>query len=315
MLTPNTYPNHEDLTSLSDSFLLMGTVVTIRLVGKTSAHEMRNSIDKAIKAMRTVEEHLSRFDEHSTLRELCRHPGELRSVPPILYHALRVAREVSELTQGLFDPTVGRMLEENGFNRHYLTGEQVFSGIPRVSQANYRDITLMDEGLKVRLEKPMLLDLGAVAKGLAVDLAAKELEGYNGFAIDAGGDAYVFGTDPAGSKWRVGIEDPLHTNRLLTSLELTDMAICTSGSYKRISPLDPHVHHLLNPSTGQSVDGLLSCTAIGPQTILTDVIATAAFLLGEEKALPFIEDMGLAGLLVTSTGQIRETASMREYKP
>ncbi|MCL5116702.1 MAG: FAD:protein FMN transferase [Firmicutes bacterium] len=310
----NTGSTRHELISLSDSFLLMGTVVTIRIVGHSGVHEMRESIDRAIAAMRAVEATCSRFDDESALRELCRHPGKHMTVPPILYHALRIAREVAEMTDGVFDPSIGGLLEQQGFNRNYLTGEEVASDIPWDGSVSFRDITILDDGETVRLEKPMLLDLGAVAKGLAVDLAAKEIFGYEGFAIDAGGDVYVSGVDPSGDVWRVGIEDPVHLDRLLGSVQVQDLAVCTSGSYKRRSPKAPEVHHLLNPETGEPVEGLLSCTVVGPQAVLADVAATAAFLLGPEKALPFIESMGLAGLCVTTDRQVRQTPSMGAYR-
>lgn len=313
MLT-NTSSTSHDLTTLAESFILMDTVVTMRVVGHAGVHEMRDSIDRAIAAMRAVEDTCSRFDEESALRALCRQPQTLVPVPPILYHALQIARQVSEMTDGVFDPTVGRKMELLGFNRNYLTGEEVSSGIAADSGASFRDITLVEDGFQVRLEKPMLLDLGAVAKGLAVDLAAKELQGYEGFAIDAGGDVYVSGVDPQGEVWRVGIENPANPETLLGHLQLTGAAVCTSGNYKRRSATDPAVHHLLNPITGKSAEGLLSCTVVGPQAVLTDVTATAAFLLGPERAMSFIEEMGLAGLFMTNNLEVHETASMGEYR-
>lgn len=298
--------------TLSESLLLMGTMVSIRVVGEGRVHEMRAGIDAASQSMRAVEEVASRFDDQSALRQLCRQPGVLTAVPPILYHALSIAREMAELTDGIFDPTVGAWLESQGFNRHYLTREETVSGVPIDPTVSFRDITLVDDGCQVRLEKPMLLDLGAVAKGLAVDLAAQALASFPGFAIDAGGDVYVAGVDPAGQPWHVGIEDPFQPHRLLRQLPLSHGAVCTSGSYKRRSPKNPDQHHIIRPDNGQSAEGLMSCTVIGPQTVLADAAATAAFLMGPERAVPFIESLGLRGVCVTDRGDVLETAPTKE---
>ncbi len=295
-------------TTLSKSVLLMGTVVSIRVVGDGRAHEMRKGIDEAVAAMQGVESMASRFDEDSVLCALCRQPGVLRPVPPALFYALAIAREMAELTDGLFDPTVGGILESQGFDRHYLTGAKTHSDVAPDLSASFRDITLVEDGCQVRLEKPMLLDLGAVAKGLAVDLAVHSLESFPGFMIDAGGDIYVSGVDPSGEPWHVGIEDPFHPERLLRLLSLTNLAVCTSGSYKRKSPKNPDQHHIVHPSSGESATGLVSLTAIGPQTVLADAAATAAFLMGPDRALPFIESLGLQGLCVTSQGHVLETS-------
>jgi thiamine biosynthesis lipoprotein len=265
--------------------------------------------------MRHVEDVCSRFDDKSALRSLCRTSGELVAVPPVLYHALRIAREVAEMTGGVFDPTIGARLEQLGFNRHYLTGEDASSGIVPDPRASYQDLTLVEDedGLKIRLERPLLLDLGAVAKGLAVDLAAQELARFPGFAIDAGGDVYVGGVDPEEHLWRVGIEDPANPERLMRQVALTGAAVCTSGSYRRRSPRDPSSHHLVDPATGDSAVGLLSCTVIGPTAVLADVTATAAFLLGSERGLAFIDEMGLAGFMVTERHEVLETPAMGEF--
>ncbi len=311
MLDSPGHRNHK-LPHFAESFLLMGTVVTIRVVG-TAKGPARKSIGRSIAAMTEVERQCSRFDEASALRHLCRHPGELVPVPPALFHALRIACEMGALTGGVFDPTVGRPLEQMGFNRHYLTQEAVESAGAGSPHASYRDITLFEDTLSVRLQQPLMLDLGGVAKGLAVDLGAQALQDFEGFAIDAGGDVYVHGLDPSGELWDVGIEHPKRPDSPIRRLRVSDMAVCTSGSYKRRSPLNPGLHHLWNPITQTSAQGLLSCTVAAPLAVLADASATAAFLSGPQQAMDFIEKLGLAGFAVTEDWRTLETASMRRY--
>lgn len=304
----------ESRPTLAESFGLMGTVVTIRAVADQGVHILRAGIGRALDAMRRVEAAASRFDENSELRALTRTWGEDVSVSPMLFHALKVARAMAELTDGMFDPTVGRRMELMGFNRHYLTGDVVKSDFAETDGVSFRDVILIEEDFRVRLQKPMGLDLGAVAKGLAVDAAAQELADYAGFVIDAGGDVYVGGLDPDGARWRVGVEDPRSTNRLIATLQVSNQAVCTSGSYKRKSPNDHTSHHLIDAKTGQSVDGLLSATVVGPTAILADVAATAAFLLGRDRALPFMEELGLTGLVVSNGGEVRQTSSLEVFR-
>lgn len=298
-----------DLKSRVQSFLLMGTVVSVRLVGET-AQGMDGSLRRAEQIMRSVEQTLSRFDEESELRRLCRTQGVLVAVTPMLYRALEVALHAAALTEGTFDPTVGRRMEELGFDRHYLTGKRVKSTAAEDEGVSFRDVTLLEARGEVRLERPMTLDLGAVAKGLAVDLAARALSTYEGVAIDAGGDVFVRGIDPHGEPWRVGIEHPQDTSRLLRELRLQQGAVCTSGSYRRKSPSDSSVHHLLDARTGRPSEGLLSMTVVGPQAMVADVAATCGFLLGPDRALSFIEELGLEGLYVAPDLTVGETGGM-----
>src|SRR5919199_272955 len=103
---------------------------------------------------------------------------------------------------------------------------------------SYRNVRLDPARRTVRLRRPLALDLGAVAKGLAVDLAARELAHCAGYAIDAGGDLYLGGRNAAGEPWRVGLRHPRRGDELLATLSLSDAAVCTSGDYERRSP-DP----------------------------------------------------------------------------
>jgi len=297
----------------AESFVLMGTIVNVWVVGPGPLAPKRRSIARAVEAMHRVENVCSRFDEQSELRQLCQRPGQAVEVSPILFHALEIAITTSELTAGAFDPTVGRILELQGFNQNYLTGQTVSTRSADDSSASYKDIRLCKASHSVVLEKPMALDLGAVAKGLAVDLAAKELEGWEGFAIDAGGDCYVNGRDPTGEAWTVGVEDPRDPTRSKVWLKLSQHAVCTSGNYKRIAPKNPGFPHLYDPVHGLSDPGFLSMSVVAPLTVLADVLATAAFLLGPGSGLEFIESQGLAALAVVNNGQTVMTSTMKEY--
>ncbi len=311
MSAGTTGPRHPYTT---ESRLLMGTTVSVTLVGKKPDAVRQAAVGRAFDAMAFVERMCSRFDETSALRELCRHPGQPVHVPDILFEGLRVALELSELTDGAFDPTIGALMEDYGFHWHYLTGERTTGSRNNFEQATYRDILLNEQDRTVLLRKPLLLDLGAVAKGLAVDLAARELDTWQGFSIDAGGDLYLRGTDPAGDAWTVGIRHPLVKQEVICWLQATDIAICTSGGYERRSPVAPTTHHLIDPRTGQSVSGLLSCTVAAPLAILADAVSTAAFITGNPaRAIAFLSELKLAGLCISDTLDITKTDAMEAY--
>src|SRR6185436_3666886 len=93
---------------------------------------------------------------------------------------------------------------------------------------NYRDIHLDPGARTVTLNRPLVLDLGAVAKGLAVDLAAQELQPLADFMIDAGGDLYLGGLNPRGEPWSVGIRHPRSGDEILHTLRASNQAVCTS---------------------------------------------------------------------------------------
>lgn len=285
--------------------LFMDTIVQIEARrGKTmSEEELDTCISKAFDAFRQVEKACSRFSPDSELMLACRRIGEATMISPYLFEPLRFALEMAEWTDGLFDLTIGRLLESKGFNRHYLTGERLNSIVD--SSATYRDIELCETNRTVCLHKPLILDLGATAKGFAIDLAARELSGCAGFVVNAGGDIYAGGTNEQDDKWTIGIRNPTIANGILQSLFLSDAAVCTSGSYERRSEVDASDHHIVRPDTGQSPNEWISCSVVAPYAMMADAFSTAAFAIGGEEGIALIADAGLQGLILTSDLRIK----------
>src|SRR5579872_6147617 len=121
-------------------------------------------------------------------------------------------------------------MAELGFNRHHVTGETIPEGTS--AAATWRDIEVDDDRQTILLRQPLTLDLAAVVKGLAVDLAAREFAPFRNFAIDAGGDLYLSGANENGEPWSVGVRHPRYDGELIASLRVTDRAVCTSGDYE-----------------------------------------------------------------------------------
>jgi FAD:protein FMN transferase len=218
---------------------------------------------------------------------------------------------VADETGGAFDPTVGRRMEVRGFNREDRTGRTVSTVIPASDDVSYRDIELDTEHQTITIRQPLLLDLGAVAKGLAVDAAARELQPFQDFAIDAGGDLYLGGRNPHGAPWSVGIRHPRNDGEVIDTLRVSDKAVCTSGDYERVMPVNQE-HHILDPRTGLSPTGVASVTVVASTALAADALATAAFVLGPADGLELLERHGVEGLIVTTGLDRIETSSLRQ---
>lgn len=240
----------------------MGTLVTIHVVRSESAQ----AIDRAFGWFHEIETRCSRFQPDSELMRLSSHVGTAVAVSAILFEAVRFALLVADASGGAFNPTVGG--------------------------GNYRDIELDPEQRKIKLLRPVTFDLGAVAKGLAVDAAARELEPFRDFAIDAGGDLYLGGVNEASDSWTVGIRHPRNQNELIANLKVSNQAVCTSGDYE-------HPRHIVDPRTGAAAQTVASATVVATGAMLADALATAAFVLGPREGIDFLNHMGVQGLLVT----------------
>lgn len=297
--------NEEGEGPYERSTILMDTIVRVRIVSSLPQVEVDRACGQALSWFERVETVCSRFETSSEVVRLCARWGEPVVVSPLLFECLRFALAVARRTGGAFDPTVGVRQVERGFNRNYRTGEEVPGTAPQ-ADTSYRDIVLDEARRTVLLRQPVLIDLGAVAKGLAIDLASRELAQIapTGYGIDAGGDLFLAGLGPGGRMWRTGIPDPQAPGRWLAVLEATDVAICTSGAYERPSPHLPGEHHIVSPRTGRSPRALVQVTVVAPTAMLADALGTAAFVLGPRRGLRLLErEGGVEGLLVTRQGE------------
>lgn len=299
--------------SFTQSALYMDTIVTIKIVTSRPEAEATEKIMRAFTAFEFVQNACNRFDEGSEISRLVQQIGVPVPVSDILFETLRFAREMADMSDGAFDPTIGNTLQMYGFNRNYLTGLRSDCALDLSPSANYQDVLLDEKERTILLRKPLILDLGAVAKGLAVDLAVKELQDCAGFIIDAGGDIYAGGLNEQDKPWVIGVRHPLHQEEIICSLQLTNAAVCTSGSYERVSPIKANTHHLIDPRTGISQADILSCTVIAPFAMMADAFSTTTFILGQEKGLTQLENIGLDGLLITPNLEMPMTKEMKRY--
>jgi len=274
----------------------MGTIVSVEVVEPEDsglAATVDAAMGRALEWFHEVERRCSRFDEDSELRALCAHTGEAVTVSELLFSAVQFALALAEDTDGAFDPTVGAEMARRGFDRHYVTGARSTEpGSP--AGGTWLDVELDAEARTIALHRPLVLDVAAVVKGLAVDLAAKELAQYRHFAIDAGGDLYVSGHNARHETWSVGIRHPRRDREAIERLTLTDAAICTSGDYERIGT---DGHHVIDPRAKVPASATASATVIAPTAMLADALATAAFVLGPQAGVALLERHGVQGVL------------------
>ena len=283
----------------SHAFACMGTVVTLHIVNtEVSLAVPRDAaVARAKDWFRTVELTCNRFDATSELRRLCDTTNIVTPVSECLFEAAQFALAVADASQGAFDPTVGARMESRGFDRDYRTGVPSRSTVVTHSVVTYRDVELDATEHTITLHKPLLLDLGAVAKGLAIDLAARELAELQHFMIDAGGDLLASGRNAQGHPWRVGLRHPREVDAFLQTIEVTGGSVCTSGDYERTG--NDGKHHLLDARNRETAEALASVTVLAPSAMVADALATAAFALGPTAGLTFLERHDVEALLVT----------------
>jgi FAD:protein FMN transferase len=285
------------MTSTHDfATVSMDTWVNIQVVTLVERARVEPDVQRAFAWFETIERVCSRYDPHAEVMRLLEHVGRPVPVSSLLLEATAFALDLAEQTDGAFDPTLGAALERLGHDTHYVTGERVTSPAEALT-ASFRDVELDRSSGTIRLARPVVIDLNAVVKGLAIDLAARELEQYAGACVEAGGDIYARGTNPDGETWHIGIQDPRDEAQLVRTLRIQDAAVCTSGDYERGA-------HVLDGRTGRAPGDLASVTVVAPTAMAADGLSTAAMALGLERGPDLLRTQGVAGLFMTHQGQI-----------
>jgi len=292
----------------------MDTWVTVQVVSDRPKELVEPIVRRALAWFETVERICTRFDPTSEVMQLIGKVGQRVRVSTLLFEVATFALDLAEQTDGAFDPTIGATLERLGFNTNYQTGEVVQSGVDD-APVSFRDVRLDRRARSIQLRRPLVLDVNAVAKGLAIDLAVRELGDFADLCVEAGGDLYVRGRNLAGERWHVGIQHPRAPGLLARTLRVTDAAVCTSGDYERRAPApapgsgsERTTPHILDGRTRQPVADLASVTVVAPTAMAADGLSTAAMVLGRERGLQFLERQGVRGLLIAPDGSQSITA-------
>lgn len=134
-------------------------------------------------------------------------------------------------------------------------------------------------------------------------MAVKQLidDGYENFAVDAGGDLYLAGTNAEGEPWSVGIRHPRREGEMIESLRVSNAAVCTSGDYERRTTSEESriEHHIIDPRIGASATRCASVTTLAPSAMVADALGTAAFVLGPIGGLALLERHGIDAVIIT----------------
>jgi len=233
---------------------------------------------------------------------------------------LKTAQNISELTQGAFDITIGPLVNLWGFGP-----EKMAFSVPeeakikqRLNQTGYQNLLLKESPYKIRKVIPELyLDLSALAKGYAVDQVGlvMEQQGISSYLAEIGGEIKVKGKNIQGQLWRIAIEKPISSNRAIHKiLPISDIAMATSGDYRNyFEEQGVRFSHTIDPRTGYPVAyNLASVTILSKSTMAADAIATAMMVLGPNDGYQLAEKKQIAALFLikTNTGYEEKSTSI-----
>lgn len=242
-----------------------------------------------------VDNSLSTFNKKSIISRINR--NEDIETNAMFSEVFNLAESISKETEGAFDITVAPLVNAWGFG--FKTGKapdkQTLDSIRNL--VGYQMVSI--NGKHVKKQKAgIMLDCSAIAKGYGSDVVARLLKskGIDNFMVEIGGEVVTSGNSEKRLPWRIGVNKPNDdslnlNNELQTVLNVTDMAMATSGNYRNFYYKNGKKYaHTIDPKTGYPVQhNILSATVLAKDCATADAYATSFMVLGLDGAKKILE--------------------------
>ncbi len=287
----------------------MGTAFRVKIVASDSSQDRLDydQIEAGINnLLRSVNQQMSTYIKNSEISRFNRYRGsDGFPISSDLAHVLKQAIEISELSNGAFDVTVGPLVNLWGFGpegrRNVVPTDAEITS--RMSQIGYEKLAvrLSPPGVKKKMPE-IFCDLSAIAKGFGVDKVAEYLEsqGIENYMVEIGGEVRAKGQASSGESWRIGIERPDDPTAFQKILELQKHSVATSGDYINYFKKEGvRYSHTIDPRTGRPIThNLASVTVIHASCMIADGVATALHVLGPVEGFELAQRQKLAVFMI-----------------
>ena len=246
------------------------------------------------------------YHEYSGINNLCtlnKNAGkEALEVSPKLIDFLLYAKKLYVLTDGEMNIMMGAVLSlwhdarEAG---NYIPSEKALTEASK--HISFDCLEIDEEKNTVRItDKDARIDVGALGKGYATEIAAQHLEskGVTSYVLNIGGNIRIIGTKPDGSGWGTGIKNPQNPSSFIEKITISDISCVTSGDYERyITVGGKKYHHIIDKDTLMPADYFSSVTILTKDSGLADCLSTALFCMSYEEGLALVEKIGNVDVL------------------
>ncbi len=275
-------------------------------------------IEEGIKEIERIEKLLTTYNENSETNLINRNAGIMPvEVSTEIIHLIERSIRISEITQGAFDITYGSIDKRLwNFDANMTSLPDKATAKKMVRLINYKNVVLDKEKSTVYLrESGMRIGFGGIGKGYAAEMA-KQVMKQNGVVsgiVNASGDLAAWGFQPDGKEWTIGIANPNSTEQIFSYMNITDMAVATSGNYEKFIMIDGKKYsHTINPRTGLPVTGIKSVTIITSNAEIADAMATPVMIMGIHAGLDMINQIkNIEAIIIDDNNKMYTSKNIR----
>ena len=262
-----------------------GTTYNIIYISETG-DDYQRAIDSTLIE---IDNSLSTYQKKSIISKFNK-TDSILEVDQLFKDVFNISKEVFEVSEGAFDPTIAPIVNAWGFGFENLhsTDSSTIDSLKHL--VDFNKMSLIDNTV-VKTNKGMMLDFNAVAQGYSVDVLANLLEskGINNYLVEVGGELKAKGLNLNDTLWRIGIDKPiegLEEREIEAIVNLENKALATSGNYRKFYEKGGMKYsHTINPKTGYPVEhNLLSATVITDNCGVADAYATVFMVVGLQEA-------------------------------
>jgi len=275
-------------------------------------------IAAAITEISRIERLLTTYSDDSQTNKINNNAG----IAPVkvdkeVFDLIERSLKISSLTQGAFDISYGSIDKRLwNFDKEMTSLPDEKTARELVRLINYKNILLEKENYTVFLkEKGMRIGFGGIGKGYAAEKAKHLLKekGVQSGIVNAAGDLTAWGLQANGKPWTIGIANPESKQHSFSSLNITDMAVATSGNYEKFVIINGKKYsHTIDPKTGLPVSGIKSVTIINPNAEIADAMATPVMIMGIKVGLDMVNQIkGLACLIIDDQNKIYTSENIK----
>jgi thiamine biosynthesis lipoprotein len=296
---------------------LMGNHFEITVVA-ADAYWARQRIDAAVKEIRRIEALLTTFDDKSETNLI----NEAAGLHPVTVSSetlqlVERSKRISGITQGAFDISYGSVDKSLwNFDTRMSTLPDKKTAKKSVRLIDYRNIITDPAQSTVFLkEKGMRIGFGGIGKGYAAEMAKLVMKrmGVDSGVVNASGDLTAWGYQPDGQPWTIGIANPNLAAEIFSYMNITDLAVATSGSYEKFAMIGgKRYSHTIDPKTGLPVSGIKSVTIISSNAEVADAMATPVTIMGVKAGLHMIDQMkNIEAIIITDDDKLYTSKNIR----
>jgi thiamine biosynthesis lipoprotein len=303
----------------SDSFPALGTTASLFVTEAAGLGPARRLLEEELAA---IDRACSRFRADSELSCVNRAAGRATRASELFVEAVAVALNAARATDGLVDPTIGRTLRAIGYDRDFAAVARVSEEPLRVRAtlvSGWRAVRLDQRARTVQLPSDVELDLGATAKALAADRAARRVQEAigGGVLVNLGGDLSIAGELPRGG-WLVQVADD-HVERspeLGQAVTLSGGGLATSSTtVRQWMTADGSRHHIVDPRSGDSAPEVWRTVSVAANSCVDANVASTAAIVRGEAAPGWLAGLGLPSRLVSRDGTVARVGGWPEEIP